>query len=144
MHHEICRKKNLNPKQPPTSPLHGKNQTPRIHRKNPPRLAPKTIIPQTRKETIHRDVQGRDPNPSAGSLKTKERIGLRRPHRARGRGLCDRRDMRKPLDLWLDICNHRCTVVLVITSIQGVDDSQGGSAIPRLGLTEEGSNTHRG
>jgi len=79
MHREIWRKENLNPKQPPASPPHGKNQTPRIHRKDPPRLAPKTIIPQTRKETIHRDVQERDPNPSAGSPKTKERIDREGP-----------------------------------------------------------------
>jgi len=50
---------------PPASPCHGKNQTPRIHRKSPPHLAPKTK-PPTRRETIHRDVQERDPNPSAG------------------------------------------------------------------------------
>jgi len=53
-----------------------------MHRKNPPRLAPKTIIPQTHKETIHRDVQKRDPNPSAGSPKTKERFDSQGPDRA--------------------------------------------------------------
>jgi len=66
--------------------FHGKNPTPRIHRKNPPRLAPKTIKPQRRKETIHRDIQERDPNPTAGSPKTKERMGSRRPDRAEGGG----------------------------------------------------------
>jgi len=50
---------------PPASPRHRKNQTPRNHRKSPPRLAPKTK-PQTRRETVHRNVQERDPNPSAG------------------------------------------------------------------------------
>jgi len=70
---EIWRKENLNPKQPPASPLHGKNQTPRIHRKNAPRLAPEIIIPQTRKEIIHKDVQERYPNHSAGSPKNKRK-----------------------------------------------------------------------
>ena len=37
----------------------------------------------------------------------------------RGR-MSDRRDERKPLDLWADICNHKRTVAPVITSIQGV------------------------
>ena len=77
-------KKTFNPKQLHASSLHGKNETPTIHRKNPPRLAPKTIIPQTRKEIIHRDVQERDPNPSAGFPKTKETIDSRGPDRARG------------------------------------------------------------
>jgi len=50
---------------PPASPRHRKNQTPRNHRKSPPRLAPKTK-PQTRRETIHRNLHERDPNPAAG------------------------------------------------------------------------------
>ena len=40
------RKKPINANPPPASPLHGKNQTPRIHRKSPPRLAPKIIYPR--------------------------------------------------------------------------------------------------
>ena len=84
MDREIWRKENLNPNQPLALALHGKNQIPGIHGKNPPRLAPKTMIPQTRKEAIHRDIQERDPNPSTGSPKTKERIGSRRPDWARG------------------------------------------------------------
>ena len=92
----------------------------------------KTIIPQSlaRKKTIHRDVQERNPNLSAGSPKTKERIdSQRRPDRVRGGGLCDR-DKRKPLSLWADICNQGPTVAPVITLIQDVGDSQRDSAIP--------------
>jgi len=40
------RKKPINAIPPPASPLHGKNQTPRVHRKSPPRLAPKIIYPR--------------------------------------------------------------------------------------------------
>jgi len=40
------RKKPINAIPPPASPLHGKNQTPRVHRKGPPRLAPKIIYPR--------------------------------------------------------------------------------------------------
>jgi len=36
-----------------------------------------------------------------------------------------------------------CTVRQVITSIQGVGQSHGGSAIPRLGVTEEESTNRR-
>jgi len=43
----------------------GKIKHPESIGKSPPRLAPKTK-PQTRRETIHRDVQARDTNPSAG------------------------------------------------------------------------------
>jgi len=43
----------------------GKMKHPESIGKCLPRLAPKTK-PQTRRETIHRDVQERDPNPSAG------------------------------------------------------------------------------
>jgi len=39
-------KKTNKTKPPPTSPLDGKNQTPRIHRKKPRRLAPKIIYPR--------------------------------------------------------------------------------------------------
>ena len=39
--------------------------------------------------------------------------------------------------MWADIGNHKHTVASLITSIQGVDDSQADSAIPRLGVTEE-------
>jgi len=37
-----------------------------------------------------------------------------------------------------------CTVGQVITSIQGIGQSHGGSAIPRLGVTEEGSSGQKG
>ena len=37
------RKKPINVNPPPASPLHGKNQTPRVHRKSLPHLAPKII-----------------------------------------------------------------------------------------------------
>ena len=40
------RKKPINANSPPASPLHGKNQTPRVHRKSFPRLAPKIIYPR--------------------------------------------------------------------------------------------------
>ena len=43
--------------------LMGKNQIPGNHRKSPPRLAPKILIPQTRKEIIHRNEEERDPKP---------------------------------------------------------------------------------
>ena len=62
---------------PPAAPRHGKNQTFRTHRKSPPRLAPKTK-PQTRRETIHRDVQERDPNPSAGPQVTQGKESKKR------------------------------------------------------------------
>jgi len=53
-------------------PLHllmGKIKHPESIGKSPPRLAPK-IKPQTCRETIHKDVEERDPNPSAGPLVT--------------------------------------------------------------------------
>ena len=54
-------KKTFNPKQPHASPLHGKNQTPTIHRKNPPCLALKITYPRhLRKqfiETYRRETQ---------------------------------------------------------------------------------------
>jgi len=40
------RKKPINANPPPVSPLYGKNQTPRVHRKSLPRLAPKIIYPR--------------------------------------------------------------------------------------------------
>jgi len=47
------RKKPINANPPPASPLHGKNQTPGLHRKSPPRLAPKIIYPRrVRKQCI--------------------------------------------------------------------------------------------
>jgi len=47
------RKKPINANPPPASPLHGKNQTPRVHRKSPPCLAPKIIYPRhVRKQYI--------------------------------------------------------------------------------------------
>jgi len=47
------RKKRINANPPPASPLHGKNQTPRVYRKSPPRLAPKIIYPRhVRKQYI--------------------------------------------------------------------------------------------
>jgi len=47
------RKKPINAIPPPASPLHGKNQTPQVHRKSLPRLAPKIIYPtDVRKQFI--------------------------------------------------------------------------------------------
>jgi len=37
------RKKPITANSPPASPLHGKNETPRVHRESLPRLAPKII-----------------------------------------------------------------------------------------------------
>jgi len=84
MHREIWCKEKLNLKQPPTSLLHRKNQTPRIHRKNPPRLASKILIPQTHKETIHGDGQERDPNPFVGSRKNKREAGFAKARQGLG------------------------------------------------------------
>jgi len=47
------------------------------------------------------------------------------------------------VDLWEDICNYRRTVVPGVIAIQGVNDSQKGSAIPRLGITKKGSDDQR-
>jgi len=45
--------KPINANPPPASPLDGKNQTPRLHRKSLPRLAPKIIYPRhVRKQYI--------------------------------------------------------------------------------------------
>ena len=41
------RKKPINAIRPHASPLHGKNQTPRVHRKSSPGLAPKTRTSDT-------------------------------------------------------------------------------------------------
>jgi len=47
------RKKPINAIPPPASPRHRKNQTPRVHRKSLPRLAPKIIYPRhVRKQYI--------------------------------------------------------------------------------------------
>jgi len=47
------RKKAINANPPPASPLYGKNQTPRVHSKSLPRLAPKIIYPRhVRKQYI--------------------------------------------------------------------------------------------
>ena len=72
MHDQIWRNENLNHKQPPASPLNREHQTLRIHRINPPIAYKKKQIAQTGKETTHRDLQQTDPNPFAGSPKTKE------------------------------------------------------------------------
>jgi len=46
-------KKSINANPPPASPLHGKNQPPRVHRKSLPLLAPKIKYPrQVRKRYI--------------------------------------------------------------------------------------------
>ena len=55
---------------------------------------------------------------------------FRGPIRPVTNSMVDRRDVRNPQDLWADICNHRPTVAPVITSIQGLDNRQRGSAIP--------------
>jgi len=67
-------KKTYKSQQPPAPPLHGKNQTPRNHRKSPHRLAPKTLIPQICKETIHRKVQVERPKPFRRLPRTKESL----------------------------------------------------------------------
>jgi len=47
------RKKPINANPPPASRRHGNNQTPRVHRKSPARLAPKIIYPRhVRKQYI--------------------------------------------------------------------------------------------
>ena len=47
------RKKPINANPPAASPVHGKNQTPRVHRKSSPRLAPKIRYPRhVRKQYI--------------------------------------------------------------------------------------------
>jgi len=47
------RKKPINANPPPTPPVHGKNQTARVHRKSLPLLAPKIIYPRhVRKQNI--------------------------------------------------------------------------------------------
>jgi len=56
----------------------------------------------------------------------------------------DGHDLRKPRDVWADICYNRRTVMPVNLSIRGVDNSHGGSSIPRLGVTEKGSDDHGG
>jgi len=65
-------KKTHKSQQPHASPPHGKNQAPRNHRKCPPRLGHKILIPQTRKETIHRSVQVERPKPFCKLPKTEE------------------------------------------------------------------------
>ena len=40
------RNKRINGKPPPTSPLHGQNQRPRVHRESLPHLAPKILYPR--------------------------------------------------------------------------------------------------
>jgi len=54
---------------------------------------------------------------------------------ARGERIVDRRYRKTPVEGPPKPC---CTVRQVITSIQGVGQSHGGSAIRRLGVTEEG------
>jgi len=124
MHREIWRKENLNPKQPPASPPHGKNQTPRIHRKNPPRLAHKTIyLRHVRKQCIETD---RRETQTLRQAPQKQKTGLIAKARQGPRGrMSDRRDERKPLNMWADICNDKRTVAQVIISIQGVGHQAG-------------------
>ena len=55
----------------------GKIKHPESIGTSPPRLAPKTK-PQTRRETIHRDLQERDPNPSAGPQVTQGKESKKR------------------------------------------------------------------
>jgi len=66
------RTKPINGNPPPASPLHGKNQTPRVHMKSLTYLAPRVIYPRhVRKQSIER-YRWKDPNPSAGSTKQKK------------------------------------------------------------------------
>ena len=76
----------------PASPRHGKNHTPQIHRKSPPRLAPK-IKPLTPKETIHKNVQVERPKPFRRLAKTKEK-SLKARNAGRGERMVDRRHMK--------------------------------------------------
>jgi len=49
------RKKPIKAKPPPASPLHGTNETPRVHRKSLPRPSPKILYPRhVRKQYIER------------------------------------------------------------------------------------------
>jgi len=58
----------------------GKIKHPESIGKSPPLLAPKTK-PQTCRETIHRDIRERDPNPSAGPLVTLRKESKKRLYR---------------------------------------------------------------
>jgi len=112
---------------PNNRPLHlrmGKIKHPESIGKNPPRLASKTIyLRHVRKqfiETYRRETQTlrQAPQKQKKGLIAKARQGLR------GRK-SDRRDERKPLNLWADIRNHKRMVAPVITSIQGVGHQAG-------------------
>jgi len=49
------KKKPINANPPPASPIQGKNETPRVHRKSLPRLAPKIVYPRhVRKQNLER------------------------------------------------------------------------------------------
>jgi len=72
MQPKLCSEKTYKSQQPPASPPHRKNQTARNHRKSPSRLAPKILIPQTRKETIPTNVQVERPKPFCRLPQTKE------------------------------------------------------------------------
>ena len=66
------RKKPINAIPPPASPIHRKNETPRVHRKSLPRLAPKIIYSRHVRKQYIETYRYRDPNPSAGSPRQKK------------------------------------------------------------------------
>ena len=90
-------KKTYKQQQPPASPPHRKNQTPRNHRKSPPRLALKMLIPQPCKETIHRNVQVERPKPFSRLPRTKESFAKAPKHGPEGED-SDCAFHRKPLE----------------------------------------------
>jgi len=115
-----------------------------IHRKNPPGLALKTIIPETGKEKIYRDLQERDPNSPACAPKTKERYDLRRANRARGGGYViavtrENHETSGPALITIDIRSRRW-----LHWSKALKTRNGGSPIARPGITEECSDDQRG
>jgi len=138
------RTKPINTKPPPASPLHRNNQTPRIHRKNPPRLAPKIKYSRHVRrqfiETYRRETQTL---PQALLKQKKELIrqGLTRPE-GKNCVIVDTGE------------NHwTCGPALITIDIQSpwslppskaLDTRHRGSTIPQLGVTEEGSDAQRG
>ena len=123
----------------PASPLHGKHQAPRIHRKSPPRLAP-MIKPPMRKGTIHINVQVKRPKPFHRPTKTKGKT-LTARNAARGTGLLIG-DIGK-----LQHRAHRNHDVRSGRSLHRsnpLHNRHGGSAIPQVGVTEEGPTDGKG
>ena len=119
----------------PASPLHGKNQTPRVYRKSPPCLAPKIIKPQTQKETKHKNVEVERHKPLGRLTKRKEKT-LTARNAGRGERIDERRH-RKTHTLRA----HQKHFVQSGRSLhrsKALDNRHGGSAIPPQGVTGEG------